>query len=122
VARSINELVKLQQTNTAILSYPKKLQKWISMQHYAYALKHGQKPNVNDNKHSCVKVVKKLTDSREEKLKANNFVFHLPWAEGRNQERWEHMFQRAAQHKEQHGTLSVSSYLDQQLHSWLLQQ
>ncbi len=63
-----------------------------------------------------------MTDSREQKLKDSNFSFYLARDEGRNQERWEMMFQKAQELKEQHGTLSVSPYVDQQLSSWLFHQ
>ncbi len=99
--------------------YPKKLRKWMTQQRYAYAVKHG-KNNSNANTLSCVKTVKTLTDSRKQKLKDNNFIFSLGRDEGRNQERWEIMFERAMRYKEEHRTLTVSTYVDQQRHSWLV--
>jgi len=66
----------------------------MTQQRYAYAVKHG-KNNSNANTLSCVKTVKTQTDSREQKLKDNNFIFSLGRDEGRNQERWEIMFERA---------------------------
>jgi hypothetical protein len=71
---------------------------------------------------SNVKAVKTLNDSREQKLKDNNFSFSLLRDEGRNQERWEHMFQRAQKHKEEHRSLRVSKHVDQQLSSWIVLQ
>lgn len=114
-----HEWIELQKTNTSILMYPKNLRKWMTQQRYAYAVKHG-KNNSNANTLSCVKTVKTLTDSRKQKLKDNNFIFSLGRDEGRNQERWEIMFERAMRYKEEHRTLTVSTYVDQQLHSWLV--
>jgi hypothetical protein len=111
----------LLQENTPILEYLKKLQKWISMQRYAYALKHGLKVN-SDHKRSCIKFVRTLTDSREQKLKNINFIFVQPRDEGRNQARREQMLSRAMQYYDEHGNLTASAYVDQPLNSWLIQQ
>jgi hypothetical protein len=91
------------------------------MQRYAYALKHGLKVN-SDHKRSCIKFVRTLTDSREQKLKNINFIFVQPRDEGRNQARREQMLSRAMQYYDEHGNLTASAYVDQPLNSWLIQQ
>jgi len=113
----LNEFLEVGRSRT---SYPPKLQRWISQQRYAYNLKHGSTPKHLNT--AMMKAIKTMTDSREQKLKDSNFSFYLARDEGRNQERWEMMFQKAQEHKEQHGTLSVSPYVDQQLSSWLFHQ
>jgi hypothetical protein len=115
------QFIELERSGTALLSYPTELQDWITRQQHAYGLKHGMSSN-RSMTFSNVKAVKTLTDSREQKLKDNNFSFSLSRDKGRNQERWEHMFQRAQKHKEEHRSLRVSKYVYQQLSSWIVLQ
>lgn len=103
----LNKFIELQRTGNKLLSYPRKLRKWIAAQRWAYALKYDTSCKSHDTL-GKVKAVKTLTDCREQKLKDNNFIFSLARDEGQNQERWDIMFQEAREHKEKHGSLRVS--------------